>query len=84
LKFVVSLFTLPTSANRQSCVESVTIVQWPIVNNFRVILAGNHRTSVDVELHFGELHGHGVVMPLAIANLIERTSPYYIYIYELG
>lgn len=65
---------MPASSDRQSCVESVTVVKRPIVNNFRVILAGNHRAAIDVELNFGELHRHGVVMPLAIANLIEEKS----------
>ena len=63
--------TLPASADRQSSVKSMTAVQWPVVDDLRIVLASHHGASINVKLNFGELHGDGVVMPLAIANLFK-------------
>lgn len=66
--------TLPTGPNGHCGVESVTIVQRPVVDDLGIILSGHLGASVDVQLDVRELHGDGVVMPLAIADL-RREDP---------
>lgn len=52
----------------------MTVVKWPIVDDFGIVLSGYNGAAVNVKLDLGELHGDGIMMPFAITNLFERQS----------
>ena len=61
--------TLPACADCESGVETVTVVQRPVVDDLRVVLCRWNGMTVHVELGVGELHRDRVVMPVSIADL---------------
>ena len=60
---------MPASTNGQSSVETVAVVQRPVVNNFRIVFGGGQNTAVNEQLNSREFHGNGIVVPLPVAYL---------------
>lgn len=62
--------TLPASANDHCGVKTVGRVQRPVVNDLGPLAVGGvEGLSVDEELHVGEAHIYGVVVPFVVTHL---------------
>lgn len=61
---------MPACSDDEGGVDSMSGVEWPIVDDLGSLGVGRAvGLAVHEQLHVGEAHVHGVVVPLVVAHL---------------
>lgn len=79
----LALRALPAGANSKSDVDALGGMQWPVINDFRVLLLGLKFLTINKELDVWELDGDSVMMPLIVTDLKCGTQILRIYSFVL-
>jgi len=66
---------LPAGADGDGGVDALGGMERPVVDDLRVLALALEELAVHVELHDGEVDGHGVVVPLVVAHLGQLPAP---------
>lgn len=80
----LALRALPAGANSKGGVDALGWVQWPVIDDFRVLLLGLEFLTINKELNVWELDGDGVMMPFIVTDLECSTQILEVYSFVLS
>lgn len=69
------MLTLPASSNRNSGINALGRMQWPVINDFWILSLSFEKLSIHIQLDIRELDLYSIMMPHIITDLRKLPAP---------